>query len=338
MAKRSKNDGFGDKDLNKSPIRLKVAILGSGNIGTDLLIKVTRSPYLECTAFVGRNESSLGLARAKSMGVSLSTKGIEWLEANPDQFDIVCDATCADGHHLHETVLRRVGKITVDLTPAQVGQMVVPAINIDECLKHSNVNLVTCGGQAAIPLACAISRAVEADRVEYVEAATSINSKSAGPATRTNLEEDLQTTEKGLVELAGVLRAKASLELSSLASCVNMQTTVTAKFNSQANLPDLQRLKLAVGEMVEKVKTYVPGYELIEAPSFVDGLLVVRVCVRGRGDYLPTYAGNLDIINCAAVAVLERHALELAQSPAGYRVWAAGLGRKREFGYERSVN
>ncbi len=266
------------------------------------------------------------------MGVSLSTKGIDWLEANPDQFDIVCDATCADGHQIHEPVLRRLGKITVDLTPAQVGQMVIPAINIDDCLNHSNINLVTCGGQAGIPLACAIT--ATQGEVEEIELITSIASKSAGPATHTNLEEDTHTTEKGIIQFSGVAKARASFDLNPAASCELMQTTILARVGK----PDLVRLSAAVVEVVEKVKAYVPGYEVVVGPSLEDGKVFIRVCVKGRGDYLPTYAGNLDIINSAAVAVLERHARRLTEAPAGYRVWAAGVGRRREFGYERSVN
>jgi acetaldehyde dehydrogenase len=282
--------------------KLRVAILGSGNIGTDLLIKAMRSPLLECTAFVGRNLSSPGMLKAQMMGVPLSAESIHYFEKKPDSFDLVFDATSAKDHRIHAPILEKLGKIVVDLTPAKVGALCVPAANMDECLGESNINMITCGGQASIPIAYAIGKTQS--QIDYIEVISSIASRSAGPATRINLDEYIHTTEMGIRKFSKAERSKAILNLNPAQPCINMQTTVFAKVEK----PDLEKLKPELDRIVLKIQSYVPGYEVIVGPTIENGRIVVMVRVRGLGDYLPAYAGNLDIINCAAIAVAEKFA------------------------------
>ena len=282
--------------------KLKVAIIGSGNIGTDLLIKVLRSPYLECGAFIGRNLSSSGMMKALSLGVSVSAEGINYIVNNPDCCDIVFDATSAKSHIEHAPVLRKLNKRVIDMTPAKIGLMSVPSVNLADCLSEFNVNMVTCGGQASIPVAYAIGQ-TQTD-VDYVEVVSSIASRSAGPATRQNLDEYIKTTEDGLTEFSGAARTKAILNLNPAEPCVDMQTTIFAKVSN----PDIPKLTERLSQLVQDVQKYVPGYKVILGPILDNGRIVVMVRVQGLGDYLPAYAGNLDIINCAAIAMAEEYA------------------------------
>lgn len=281
--------------------KIKVAILGTGNIGTDLLIKTLRSPYLECVAFVGRSSNSAGMAKAMSLGVICSDQSINYIVANSSKIDLVFDATSAKDHLQHAPVFKKLGIIAIDLTPARVGIMSVPAVNMADCLSVKNINMITCGGQASIPIAYAIGQSQK--DVEYIEVVASISSKSAGPATRRNMDEYIQTTEKGIQQFSGVKQAKAIINLNPAVPCVNMQTTVFAKVNK----PDMAALNIAVNDVVTKIKKYVPGYELVVSPIYENNRIVVMVRVTGLGDYLPEYAGNLDIINCAAIAMAEEY-------------------------------
>lgn len=280
---------------------MKVAILGSGNIGTDLLIKVMRSPHLECGVFIGRNFSSQGIQKAQSLGVPVSAEGIEYIKKNPTCCDIVFDCTSAVSHFEHAPVLADLKKFVVDLTPAKVGTMCIPAVNMTEALKSMNVNMITCGGQASIPVAYAIGQ-TQTD-IEYIEVVSAIASKSAGPATRINLDEYIHTTEEGIKTFSGALRSKAILNLNPAIPCINMQTTIMAKVKQ----PNIEKLKPVLEQVVNRVKTYVPGYELIVGPVVEDGRIFITLRVKGLGDYLPAYAGNLDIINCAALAIAEEY-------------------------------
>ncbi len=282
--------------------KLKVAILGSGNIGTDLMIKALRSPHLECVIFIGRNLSSAGMRKAQSMGVPISAESIGYIERNPGCCDLVFDATSARDHEANAPILTKLGKVVIDLTPAKIGPMCVPAVNVTESLGATNVNMVTCGGQASIPVAYALGQTQK--NIDYLEVISSIASRSAGPATRINLDEYIHTTEDGIRKFSGAKRTKAILNLNPAQPCINMQTTVFAKVDA----PDLEKLKPALAEMVRKIQAYVPGYEVIVGPTVENGRIVVMVRVRGLGDYLPEYAGNLDIINCAAIAMAEEYA------------------------------
>jgi acetaldehyde dehydrogenase (acetylating) len=282
--------------------KLKVAILGTGNIGTDLLIKVVRSKWLECRLFAGRNLSSPGMLKANQLGIPVSAQSIQAIIDNRAELELVFDATSAEDHMRHAPMLRKLGLLAVDLTPAKVGKLCVPAVNLEACLDEPNVNMISCGGQASIPIAYAIAQANP--HVEYIETISSIASRSAGPATRINLDEYLATTEEGLRTFSHCSATKAILNLNPAQPCVQMQTTVLAKIKD----PDLAGTQAAVAAIVKKMQGYVPGCQLILSPIIESNRLAVMVRVEGHGDYLPKYAGNLDIINCAAIAIAEAHA------------------------------
>jgi len=286
----------------KQKQKLPIAILGTGNIGTDLLIKVMRSDVLECVLFAGRNLSSPGMTKANLLGVPVSAKGIKGITETVSNISLVFDATSATDHVEHSKIFVELGVQAVDLTPAKVGTMCVPAVNLEDCLGLPNVNMVTCGGQASIPLACAITAANRA--VQYIETTSSIASRSAGPATRINLDEYLLTTETGLGLFSSCERTKAILNLNPAEPSVHMQTTVMAKILK----PDLEATQTKVTEMVSRIKHYVPGYHIILKPMIENDRLITTVGVTGLGDHLPKYAGNLDIINCAAIAYAEAYA------------------------------
>jgi len=296
--------------MTLSKRKMKIAIIGSGNIGTDLLIKVLRSPYLECGAFIGRNISSPGMIKALSLGVTVSAEGIDYIVQNPGCCELVFDATSAKSHFEHAPVFRRMNKRVIDLTPAKIGLMSVPSVNLNDALMEFNVNMVTCGGQASIPIAYAIGQTQEG--VEYIEVVSSIASRSAGPATRQNLDEYIKTTEEGLKEFSGASRAKAILNLNPAEPCVDMKTTIFAKVKE----PDTLALEKVLKPLVKNIRKYVPGYEIILGPIVENNRIVVTARVRGRGDYLPAYAGNLDIINCAAISMAEEYASLMSNNKA----------------------
>jgi len=281
--------------------KLKVAILGSGNIGTDLLVKIQRSEYLECSMFIGRNLSSAGMTKAIDMGVRVSDKSIHAIIEEPDSCDIVFDCTSAKDAVAHWKVLEKLGKFVIDLTPAKIGILCIPAVNLQEAIKHQNVNMVTCGGQASIPISYVLGKTQK--NIEYIEVVSSIASRSAGPATRLNLDEYVDTTELGVRTFSGVEKTKAILNLNPAQPCIDMQTTIFAKVK-EANM---DALKKELDVMVAKIKAYVPGYHILVNPIYENGRIVVMVKALGLGDYLPKYAGNLDIINCAAIAVAEEY-------------------------------
>jgi acetaldehyde dehydrogenase (acetylating) len=282
--------------------KLRCAILGTGNIGTDLLIKVMRSNLLECTLFAGRNFRSDGMQKAVTLGVTISDQGINAIVEHADQIDIVFDATSAAAHIEHWPVIDGLGKIAIDMTPAKIGEFSVPAINSQEICDSGtrNINMITCGGQASVPIGAALA-AVHSD-IEYIEAASSIASRSAGPATRANLDEYVDTTEDALLKFSGAKKAKAILILNPANPAIDMQTTIYAKINK----PDILKIRASVDSMMMRIAKYVPGYQLLVPPTVVDDdKVMTTIKVLGNGDYLPKYAGNLDIINCAAVGVAE---------------------------------
>jgi acetaldehyde dehydrogenase len=304
--------------------RTKVAIIGSGNIGTDLMIKVMRtSQHLEMSAMVGIDPASDGLARAKRFGFATSHEGVDGLMALPDfdEIEIVFDATSAKAHEYNASKLQPFGKRLIDLTPAAIGPYVVPAVNLDEHLDAPNANMVTCGGQATIPIVAAISRVVP---VEYAEIVASIASKSAGPGTRANIDEFTETTSAAIVEVGGARRGKAIIILNPAEPPLIMRDTVFALVTA----PDPathEEIRASVDKMVADVAAYVPGYRLkqqvqiteIPADQPVQTLLTeggqrpthqvsVFLEVEGAAHYLPAYAGNLDIMTSAALQVAER--------------------------------
>jgi acetaldehyde dehydrogenase len=282
--------------------KVKVAIIGTGNIGTDLMVKIMRSEYLSLGAFVGRNFNSQGIRKAQQLGVNVSADGIDYIIKNPDCCDIVFDATSASAHFEHAPILKNLGKFVIDLTPAKIGTMCVPAVNIKECLEIKNVNMITCGGQASIPIAYAIGQTQK--NIDYIEVVSAIASRSAGPATRLNLDEYIHTTEEGIKKFSGAKRTKAILNLNPATPCINMQTTIMAKVDK----PDLAALDKMLTKLVSTVQGYVPGYKIVVGPTIENDRIFITVRVKGLGDYLPEYAGNLDIINCAALGIAEEYA------------------------------
>jgi acetaldehyde dehydrogenase (acetylating) len=291
--------------MQNTPNKLGIAILGSGNIGTDLLIKVRRSHLLECRLFAGRRMDSPGIVKAQSLGVATSIKGIDAILDDVDGIDLVFDATSARDHVRHWPLLANAGKMAIDLTPSNVGEIVVPAVNLDCIGTYRNINMISCGGQASLPLIHAF-RQMQLD-IEYVEVVSSIASKSAGPATRLNIDEYIENTEAAICHFSGCHHAKAILILNPATPCINMQTTVSIKTQQ----PDMEKTRKAISEVEGRIRLYVPGYQVAVPPVYENNRIVVSVRVTGLGDYLPTYAGNLDIINCAAVACAEQYARQV---------------------------
>lgn len=306
--------------------KVKVAIIGSGNIGTDLMIKVMRlSDTLVMGAFVGIDPDSDGLKRAERMGVPITAGGIDGLVAMPEFADIaiVFDATSAGAHAKHNEVLQAHGKRVIDLTPAAIGPFTIPPVNGDANLDEQNVNMVTCGGQATIPIVNAVNRVA---KVHYGEIVASIASKSAGPGTRANIDEFTETTSRAIVEVGGATRGKAIIVLNPAEPPLIMRDTVYCL----AEDADTAAIEASVEAMVAEVQKYVPGYRMKQKVQFehigsnrplripemdgeFTGLKVsVFLEVEGAAHYLPAYAGNLDIMTSAALKTAEKIAERMA--------------------------
>lgn len=289
---------------------LPVAIIGSGNIGTDLMYKLGRSEQLDLVALIGIDPDSDGLARARALGYEAPANGIDWVSENPNAVKLVFDATSAYVHVRHAKVLAELGITAVDLTPAARGPKVIPPVNLMEYLDAPNVNMVTCGGQATTPMVAAVSRVT---RVPYAEMVSTVSSKSAGPGTRQNIDEFTRTTSKALEEIGGAEIGKAIIILNPAEPPILMRNTV---FCALPEGTDHDAVRESVISMVADVAKYVPGYRLKQEPVIEEGpfntpggvvphRVVVLLEVEGAGDYLPTYAGNLDIMTAAAVRVGE---------------------------------
>lgn len=277
--------------------KLKVGIIGPGNIGTDLMYKVMKSKHLEMRMMAGIMESE-GLKRAAEHGFLTSVEGVDAVAAD-EEVQIVFDATSAKAHEHNAPILKAAGKIAIDMTPAAVGPYVVPCCNLDKLANEDNFNMVTCGGQATIPIAYAINQAADS---EYTEIVAALSSKSAGPGTRANIDEFTQTTKSALEIVGGADKAKAIIILNPADPPIMMTNTIYSIVKN----PDEKKIVSAVEEYVKKVQAYVPGYKL-RVPPVVDGNKVtVIIQVEGAGDFLPKYSGNLDIINQAAIAVAEK--------------------------------
>jgi acetaldehyde dehydrogenase len=304
----------------KQDMKIPVAIIGSGNIGTDLMIKVLRySRHLRMGAMAGIDPQSDGLARASRLDVPVTADGIEGLVRLPGFSDIriAFDATSAGAHARHNAVLQQHGIQVIDLTPAAIGPYVVPVVNADAHIDQPNINMVTCGGQATIPMVRAVSRVA---KVHYAEIVASIASKSAGPGTRANIDEFTETTSKAIVEVGGAGRGKAIIVLNPAEPPLMMRDTVYCLAAADA---DRDAIRASVEEMAAAVAAYVPGYRLKQDVQFesygpdqplnvpglgrVHGLKVsIFLEVQGAAHYLPDYAGNLDIMTSAALAVAEQ--------------------------------
>lgn len=305
--------------------KTKVAIIGSGNIGTDLMIKIMRlSKVLEMGVMVGIDPESDGLARAKRMGAAVTHEGIDGLIAMPEwqDIEIVFDATSAGAHKRNNELVQAAGKRMVDLTPAAIGPYVIPPVNGESCLDAANVNMVTCGGQATIPIVAAVNRVA---KVHYGEIVASISSKSAGPGTRANIDEFTETTSQAIMDVGGATRGKAIIILNPAEPPLIMRDTVYCLCEDA----DQDAIRKSVEDMVAEVQTYVPGYRMKQAVQFehigsnrplripemdaeFTGLKVsVFLEVEGAAHYLPAYAGNLDIMTSAALKTAEKIAVRM---------------------------
>ena len=306
----------------------KAAIIGSGNIGTDLLIKIKRlaGEELETVTLVGIDPDSDGLARARRLGIDPISTGVQGLIEHPrfDEIDIVFDATSAKAHAHNDTMLRPFGKRLIDLTPAAIGPFVVPSVNLEEHLDAPNVNMVTCGGQATIPIVAAIAQVTP---VHWAEIVASISSKSAGPGTRANIDEFTETTSKAIEQVGGAARGKAIIILNPAEPPLIMRDTVLALVGEDRK----DEIVASVEAMVAKVASYVPGYRLKQAVQFarVDESMStlttaqgplwkvsVLLEVEGAAHYLPAYAGNLDIMTSAALGVARAIAAQTTEAVA----------------------
>ena len=309
--------------------KLKAAVIGSGNIGTDLMIKILRnSQHIEMAAMVGIDPESDGLARATRMGVATTHEGVNGLVKMPEfaDIDFIFDATSA-GAHMHNEVFLRGHKPDlriIDLTPAAIGPYCVPVVNLEQHIKETNVNMVTCGGQATIPMVAAVSRVA---KVHYGEIVASISSKSAGPGTRANIDEFTETTSKAIEVIGGAKRGKAIIIMNPAEPPLIMRDTVYVL----SELADQAAVEASVEEMVQAVNSYVPGYRLKQKVQFdvipedqplnipglghLSGLKTsIFLEVEGAAHYLPAYAGNLDIMTSAALATAERMAQSMNQA------------------------
>jgi len=285
-------------------------IMGSGNIGTDLMYKLLRSEELELRALVGIDPRSEGLRRAADLGIDTSSDGLQWVVDNADDIEIVFEATSAGIHRKHAPEYDRLGLTAIDLTPAKIGPAVVPGVNLDQHLDAPNVNLITCGGQATTPIVGAVTRTAQ---VPYAEIVSTVASNSAGPGTRANIDEFTKTTASCLEEVGGATIGKAIMILNPADPPIMMRNTVYCGLQDGY---DPERVTEAILQTVKEVQTYVPGYRLKRPPVFEEGpfatpggvvnrRVVVLLEVSGEADFLPAYAGNLDIMTAAAVRVGE---------------------------------
>ena len=283
--------------------KINVALIGSGNIGTDLVIKALRSSHINPVWMVGIDENSDGLTRAKAAGLKTTAEGIDGLlpHIEADNIKIAFDATSAYVHAENNEKLARHGVTVIDLTPAAIGPFCVPPVNLDELLSKNapNVNMVTCGGQATIPIVAAIS---QVQPVAYGEIIATISSKSAGPGTRKNIDEFTRTTASAIESVGGAKKGKAIIILNPAEPPLMMRDTIHCLTEGE---PDQAAITESVHAMIKKVQAYVPGYTLKNGPVFDGNRVSVFLEVAGLGDYLPTYAGNLDIMTASALRTAE---------------------------------
>jgi acetaldehyde dehydrogenase len=280
---------------------IRAGIIGTGNIGTDLLLKILKTDFIKPIIFVGRRLDSDGMKIAISREVNVSDKGIQYFIDNPNCCDIVYDCTSAEDAKKHAKIFEDQGIKVVDLTPAKVGPLCVPSINPEVILQSANVNMITCGGQASMPMLNLISK--YCDNLEYIEVVSQIASKSAGMATRINIDSYIHTTERAIREFTGCDNCKVILNLNPAEPCVDMQTTMFLKFKKI----DFTNLIEEIYKKVKELQQYIPYYELVLPPVInEEEVLVLSIKVKGTGDYLPEYAGNLDIINCAAIEITKK--------------------------------
>ena len=291
--------------------KIKVAVIGPGNIGSDLMYKILRSPVLEMALMTGIVESE-GIRRAAALGIPVSTRGVAAVIENPE-IKIAFDATSASAHEKYDApALAKAGIVAIDLTPAAVGPYCVPSVNLEQLMYEPNVNMVTCGGQATIPIIHAVQRVAG---VEYAEIVAAISSKSAGPGTRANMDEFTETTSRAIEVVGKAKKGKAIIVLNPADPPIHMTDTVLIRVND-TSVP-FETIRDSILNIVSQVQSYVPGYRLRVPPQMDGDKISVVVQVQGQGDFLPTYAGNLDIINAAAIATAERIARNLLKGGTG---------------------
>lgn len=290
--------------------KIKVAIIGSGNIGMDLLYKVKKSKNLE-VGLVTNIVNSENLQKVASMGIPVSIEGIKAIEDDPDCARIVFDATTAKAHAEHAEILRRLGMVAIDMTPASVGTQVAPAFNMEENLDKDNINLISCGGQAVVPIIRAIGSVTE---VEYAEAVNAPASITVGPGTRDNVDEYTRHTGEAMVTVGGAKRAKALMVINPAEPPIPMHNTVFALCR-ELNEESARKINEAILAVIKKIQSYVPGYVMTTPPQFdyEKKQVTVMVEVTGAGDFLPAYAGNLDIITQAAIVIADRIAEKMLE-------------------------
>lgn len=286
--------------------KLKAAIIGPGNIGTDLLAKLMRSPVIEPAWMVGVDPESEGLKRAAELGLKTTAEGVDGLLpfVKEDDIQIAFDATSAYVHQENSDKLTALGVQMIDLTPAAIGPFCVPPVNLQEHLGQGtmNVNMVTCGGQATIPMVYAVSRI---QPVDYAEIVATVSSKSAGPGTRKNIDEFTRTTAGAVEQVGKAKEGKAIIILNPAEPPLIMRDTVHCLTHGE---PDQEKITASIHAMIAEVQKYVPGYRLVNGPVFEDNRVSIYLEVEGLGDYLPKYSGNLDIMTAAAARTAEMFA------------------------------
>lgn len=286
--------------------KIKCAIIGPGNIGTDLLYKLQRSEFLEPVWMVGIDPDSAGLSRARELGLKTSSEGVDGLlpHVKEDNIQIAFDATSAYVHAENSRKLNELDVLMIDLTPAAIGPFCVPPVNLDDCLKQGamNVNMVTCGGQATIPMIAAVSRVQE---LEYGEIIATVSSRSVGPGTRKNIDEFTRTTASAVEKVGKAKKGKAIIIINPAEPPLMMRDTVHCLVVGE---PDREAITASVQEMIREVQKYVPGYKLVNGPVFDGNRVSMFMEVEGLGDFLPKYAGNLDIMTAAATRTAEMFA------------------------------
>ena len=276
---------------------IKAGIIGTGNIGTDLLLKLLKEDFIIPVIFAGRRMESNGIKLAQQKGVTVTDQGINYFIDNPKCCDVVYDCTSAKDAKEHAKIFAEQGIKVIDLTPAKVGDLCVPNINPKIIQDNGNVNMITCGGQASTPLLNVISK--HCSNLDYIEVVSQIASDSAGMATRINIDNYIHTTERAIKAFTNCKDCKVILNLNPAEPQVDMQTTMFVK----AGNINFSPLVKDIYKTIEKLQTYIPYYELVMPPVINDEILVLSIKVKGSGDYLPEYAGNLDIINCAAIEI-----------------------------------
>jgi len=281
--------------------KLKISIIGTGKIATDLLLKLLKEDFIEVVAFVGRRVESEGVKVAQARGVPTFYNKIDYFIENGNCCDVVYDCTNAETAKTNAKVFADLGIKVVDLTPAKIGVLCVPLLNKGALNHADNVNLITCGGQSSIPIFYLIAQYSKG--VSYMEMVSIVASKGVGMATRINVDEYIHTTERAIREFAGVENVKVILNINPAEPCIDMQTTLFAKVEGF----DLDGFEKELELTIKKLNTYLPFYKLIVPPIIRDSQLMLNVKIRGAGDYLPAYAGNLDIINCSAIQITKQY-------------------------------